>query len=1192
MGRVGRLGLLFSLLASPLAAGIEPGPVDLGAVSEPGFHGLFNKVELGTKAFDGVPFELKDALVKVPAGKQQRIEFPPVLAAGIHVLHFTENAGDRIGAYTLVYADGKRVEIPLQSGLNIHDWWLPGNLAFAALAHSDAFKTGENTEQKIGFWRFSVRNPHPDVPLTALEIANTDGLVTINVIAVTLSATCSESIGAVPVWAVGMDEERFFLAVLKQPDVLAGKEKACARLAQIGTQQSIPPLAECLKDAKLSHATRLALAAMSYPEAHAALRDALASSAGTIKAGIIESLGAKRKSEDVKLIAPSLNDEDPAIAMAAALALGRMGGRSAVAALKPVAKNGTGRLQAVALDALLCCAEAQCGKHDRAARAIYKDIYENFPDGHVGTAAYGGMIHTSGKKASTLILSALQSDDPALWNAALPAVRETAQPRITKDCAALLGRAPKALLPGLIEALAQRGDRSIAPALAPLAADPDPGISMAAIQALAHVGDGASVPALVSVAAHGAEPNASAAILALGRLNAPDVSTALLARLQGADATETAVVAQVMGQRREDATAPSLRELIQSPEAAVRAAAAQALGELGIAADAALLCQALERAENNQDRMTAQRALIALGKRLGAPDELASSILIGLNRGDAAFHGALLNVCGSLRHEALLRALDSAAHGTDEPVKDAAIVALAASDNPEALACLLNLLNNASGLPHRDLVFRGIARLASSKDMDIARREEALTSALNLAERAEEKKVVLGALGGCHTLGALKTVEGNLDSTDVAAEAVVAWGQIARELVQAHRHEIQAVAPKAAAAAKKTDLPKAALQPLADVRKILAAVPVPGNHIRFEHIVIDRQFRSEGVAVADVNCDGANDILVGDVWYEAPDWKAHEIRKPETYDPATGYSRCFAAFASDVDRDGWTDLITIGFPGAPAYWYRNPGGSTEHWQEYLLATEACGETPLFGDLPGDGKPVPVFAMNSRITWFRPGQDRTAPWLAYPMTHMLDAFAKFGHGLGLGDLNGDENNDVLITEGWWEGPVDRTRPDWGFHRVKLGPDCANMLVYDVNGDGRNDVLTSSAHDYGIWWFEQGQENGEMAFTQHEIDKSVSETHALILADINNDGLQDLVTGKRYFAHGEHDPGALEPAELFWCELQRPGPGKVEYKKHVIDKDSGVGTQFLVFDFDEDGLQDVVTSSKKGVHVFLQRRDKQS
>ncbi len=1185
MGRMRCLGVLFALMVSPLAAGAEPGPVDLGAVSEPGFHGLFNKIPLGPNSIDGISFELKDALVKVKAGKQQRVELPPTTAAALHFLHFTENAGDRIGAYTLVYADGKKVEIPLTSGLNIHDWWKPGTLAFAALAHTDAFKTGENTEQKIGFWRFSVQNPHPESPLTAVEIANTDAVVTINLIALTLSAACGENVGEVPVWVVGMDEEKFLLAALSRPGLVAGKEKACAQLAKVGTVKCVPALAACLKDEKLSGAARLALAAMGYPEAHQALCDALGSTAGAVKAGIIESLGAGKKPEDARRVTPFVNDADPLIADAAVVALGKIGGKDAVAALKPVAKNGTGKLQAVALDALLCCAEKT---GDRAARKLYTEIHEICPTGFVGTAAYSGMIRTSGGKAKALIARALQSDEPDLWDAALPSVREIGGRGITKECGALLDTANKGALPGLIEALAQRGDKGIAPALAPFVADADAGISLAAIRALALVGNGASVPALVAAAAQGREPNAGAAMQTLAQINAPDVSRALLDRMKGADAAETAVLANVMGQRREEAVTPALRDLVKSGDAGVRAAAAQALGEVGTADDATLLCQAVERADEDKGRAAAQRALVALGKRLGAPDAFADGVLAGLKGGTAASRCALLDVCGSVRNERLMQALDNATRGADATEKDAAIRALAGSDSPDALPCLMNLLGSTSDLSHRVLAFRGIARLASRKDTDAAVREDTLTKALALAERPEEKRLILGPLGGCRTMGALKTVEAYLDSAEVGAEASVAWGQIARELVQTNRDEIAAVAPKAMAAAQKAELPKAAMQPLTDVKKALNAVTVSGDKVRFDHVVVDREFRSEGVAVADVNRDGLNDLLVGDVWYEAPDWKVREIRKPEKYDPAAAYSRAFACFASDVDKDGWPDLIVVGFPGAPAYWYRNPGATAEHWQEYLLATEACGETVLFADLGGEGKPVPVFAMNGRITWFKPGQDKTTPWLAYPVSGMLESFAKFGHGTGVGDVNGDGIMDLLTTGCWWEGPADRTRPDWGGHLAKLGPDCADMIVYDVNGDGKNDVITSSAHDYGVWWFEQSADG--TAFAQHEIDKSCSETHALILSDINNDGQQDLVTGKRYFAHGEHDPGALEPSELFWLELQRTEPGKVEYKKHLIDKDSGVGTQFNVCDFDDDGLQDIVVSNKKGVHVFLQKRDK--
>ena len=154
----------------------------------------------------------------------------------------------------------------------------------------------------------------------------------------------------------------------------------------------------------------------------------------------------------------------------------------------------------------------------------------------------------------------------------------------------------------------------------------------------------------------------------------------------------------------------------------------------------------------------------------------------------------------------------------------------------------------------------------------------------------------------------------------------------------------------------------------------------------------------------------------------------------------------------------------------------------------------------------------------------------------------------------------------------------------------------MYVYDVNGDGKNDVVTSlAAHGFGLAWFEQKPDG---AFEQHLIvgDKpeqnpqgvKFSQPHAIDLVDIDGDGLKDLVTGKRYFAHGSKgDANPLDPAVLYWFELKRnPANQTAEWIGHKIDDDSGVGVQVMATDINGDGKPDVLVGNKKGAQILLQ------
>src|SRR5258707_944497 len=361
----------------------------------------------------------------------------------------------------------------------------------------------------------------------------------------------------------------------------------------------------------------------------------------------------------------------------------------------------------------------------------------------------------------------------------------------------------------------------------------------------------------------------------------------------------------------------------------------------------------------------------------------------------------------------------------------------------------------------------------------------------------------------------------------------------------------------------------------------------------FKKVRLTDQFWAEGANFGDFNHDGQMDIVSGPYWYEGPDFKKrHEYYPANTtfkrkksdgametipgFEGALGventYSDNFFAFTYDFNGDGWTDIMVYGFPGKEAAWYENPKGREGHWQKHVVFQIVDNEAPGLVDITGDGKPEILCCSGGHIgyaeaDWKNPG----APWTFHPITPQGN-WHRFTHGLGSGDVNGDGRIDILEKDGWWEQPASLAGdPVWVKHPFAFAAGGAQMFVYDVNGDGLNDVITSlDAHHYGLAWFEQVRENGNITFREHIIMNKetsdnrygvkFSEPHALDLIDVDGDGLKDIVTGKRFWAHGSHgdvEPNA--PAVLYWFKLSRPAKGQAEFIPYLMDDESGVCTQ---------------------------------
>ena len=125
------------------------------------------------------------------------------------------------------------------------------------------------------------------------------------------------------------DERRelaFRLAeVLKSGAPRGAKDCACRQLSIIGTEAEVPMLAGLLADENLSHMARYALERIPGPAAPEAMRQALGKVKGKLLVGVINSLGNRRLASAVDNLAPLLSDADPAVAQAAAAALGKIG---------------------------------------------------------------------------------------------------------------------------------------------------------------------------------------------------------------------------------------------------------------------------------------------------------------------------------------------------------------------------------------------------------------------------------------------------------------------------------------------------------------------------------------------------------------------------------------------------------------------------------------------------------------------------------------------------------------------------------------------------------------------------------------------------------------------------------------------------------------------------------------------------
>lgn len=370
---------------------------------------------------------------------------------------------------------------------------------------------------------------------------------------------------------------------------------------------------------------------------------------------------------------------------------------------------------------------------------------------------------------------------------------------------------------------------------------------------------------------------------------------------------------------------------------------------------------------------------------------------------------------------------------------------------------------------------------------------------------------------------------------------------------------------------------------------------------RFERQSLTADYYSEGASYGDINRDGKPDVVHGPFWWEGPEFTIrHEISAPKPQN-RRGYSDNFFSWIHDFDGDGWNDVLTAGLPGTPGFIFHNPGREKfdQHWTRHRVFDSVGNESPQFVNFVGDQRPELVCARDGKFGYLafdlkQPFSEQSFHVISEKITD-----TPFGHGLGVGDVNGDGRQDLLCKDGWLEQPPSlEGDPLWTLHKYPFaGAGGGDMFAYDVDGDGDNDVITSlQAHAFGLVWYEQIKKGDQSEFTKHVImgEKAednpygvlFTEPHALALHDMDGDGLKDIVTGKTYWSHHDRSPMWDAGAVVYWFQLERNENG-VNWVPHLADGETGIGRQLSVGDLDSDTIPDIVVGGMKGCHVLRHR-----
>lgn len=579
--------------------------------------------------------------------------------------------------------------------------------------------------------------------------------------------------------------EAKLIAVLKSDAPQKDKADACRELARIGTREAVPVLAALLSDEKLSHMARYGLEPIPDASVDAALRDALGKVKGKLLQGVIASIGVRRDAGAVPALAPLLSDADANVASAAAVSLGKIGTQGAADTLKKALGGASPAVLPALCEGCLQCADTLLSQNNReAATALYDAVGATQAARHIRMAAMRGSILARGNAGTPMLIAQLKGADAGMCAVAMRLAHEVPGTELTQALAAELPTLPAERQVSLIGVLGDRRDAAGAKALLATAKSGTTEIRVASIRAMTQIGSDLVVPMLLELVADAQADVAAAARFALASFPGSQADAAIVSLLSQPDAKTRGLAIDLLGQRRIPGALPAILKAASDADESVRLASLKVLGDQAGVPELPALVDLLLKASSPAQAQAAESALSALCARQSDADACAEKIVAVLPQAKGAAKVALVKVLRAAPGGKALATVRAAASDADADVKAAALRVLCEWPTPEAIGDLANLAKTSDDPRIKILALRGYVRLIPRQNIPAENKLASLKEVMAGFSRADEKKLVLGAVGEIYTADALAFAMSHAEEAALKDEACMAAISIAEKIYE------------------------------------------------------------------------------------------------------------------------------------------------------------------------------------------------------------------------------------------------------------------------------------------------------------------------------------------------------------------------------------------------------------------------